>query len=199
MVGSQAGIKLKDITPITTTSTSLRRKIQIQLLTPTGRTATTYRWEGTGGKTWIAGSTTEDMGETVIPAGQGLWVGNTANVATKFQTAGEVSSTDIIQPLNAEGGAVMVGNSFPVAVKLKDIVPTTTTSTSLRRKIQIQLLTPTGRTATTYRWEGTGGKTWIAGSTTEDMGETVIPAGQALWVGNTANVAATLRIPAPEL
>ena len=50
-----------------------------------------------------------------------------------------------------------------------------------------------------YRWEGTGGKTWIAEKTTDDVGETEIPAGQAMWVGNTANVAVTLRIPAPTL
>ena len=91
----------------------------------------------------------------------------------------------------------MVGSQ--TGIKLKDIVPSTETGTSLRRKVQIQLLTPGGRTATTYRWEGTGGKTWIAAKTTDDMGETEIPAGQAMWVGNTANVAATLRIPAPEL
>ena len=196
-VGSQTGIKLKDITPVS--NANLRRKIQIQLLTPAGLTATTYRWEGTSGKTWIAGSSTEDMGETVIPAGQGLWVANTANAATTFQSAGEVGSSDIIQPLDDAGGAAMVGNGFPVAVKLKDIVPSTETGTSLRRKIQIQLLTSAGLTATTYRWEGTSGKTWIAGSSTEDMGETEIPAGQAMWVANTANCAVSLRIPAPEL
>ena len=93
----------------------------------------------------------------------------------------------------------MVGNSFPVSVKLKDIVPSTESSTSLRRKVQIQILTPAGLTATTYRWEGTGGKTWIAEKTTDDVGETEIPAGLAMWVFNTANCAATLRIPAPEL
>ena len=93
----------------------------------------------------------------------------------------------------------MVGNSFPVAIKLKDIVPSTETTTALRRKIQIQILTPFGLTSETYRWEGTGGKTWIAGKTTDDVGETEIPAGQAMWVLNTANCAATLRIPAPEL
>ena len=198
-VGSETGIKLKDITPITETSTSLRRKVQIQLLTPFGLTATTYRWEGTGGKTWIAETSTTDIGETEIPAGTGLWVLNTANCATTFQTSGAVGTSDIIQPLNDAGGAAMVGNSFPVAVKLKDIVPSTETSTSLRRKIQIQLLTPFGLTATTYRWEGTGGKTWIAETSTTDVGETEIPAGQAMWVLNTANCAATLRIPAPEL
>ena len=106
---------------------------------------------------------------------------------------------DIIQPLDDEGGAALIGNSFPVAVKLKDIVPSTETGTSLRRKVQIQLLTPEGLTAATYRWEGQGGKTWIAAKTTDDVGETEIPAGQAMWVLNTANCAATLRIPAPEL
>lgn len=139
------------------------------------------------------------MGDTVIPAGQGLWVGNSANVATSFRSAGQVGTSDIIQPLDDAGGAAMVGNSFPVAIKLKDIVPSTETATSLRRKIQIQLLTPFGLTAETYRWEGTGGKTWIAAKTTDDVGETEIPAGQAMWVGNSANCAATLRIPAPEL
>lgn len=198
-VGSQTGIKLSDIEPITETGTSLRRKIQIQLLTPAGLTATTYRWEGTGGKTWIAAKATDDMGETVLPAGQGLWVGNSANVATTFRSVGQVGTNDIIQPLDSAGGAAMVGNGFPVAVKLKDIVPSTETDTSPRRKVQIQLLTPAGLTATTYRWEGTGGKTWIAAKTTDDMGETEIPAGQAMWVGNSANCTATLRIPAPEL
>ncbi|MBQ2628073.1 MAG: hypothetical protein IJG13_00200 [Kiritimatiellae bacterium] len=158
-----------------------------------------YRWEGTGGKTWIAEKTTDDVGETVIPAGQGLWVANSANCATRFQTVGEVSSSDIIASLNDAGGAVMVGNSFPVAVKLKDIVPSTETSTSLRRKVQIQILTPFGLKSVLYRWEGTGGKTWIAEKTTDDVGETEIPAGQAMWVSSSANCAATLRIPAPTL
>ena len=192
-------MKLKDIVPITTTGTSLRRKIQIQLLTPLGDVSSFYRWEGQSGKTWIAGSSTDDMGDVEIPAGQGLWVLNTANCATQFQTSGEVGTSDIIQPLNAEGGAVMVGNGFPVAVKLKDIVPTTTTGTSLRRKIQIQLLTPLGDVSSFYRWEGQSGKTWIAGSSTDDMGDVEIPAGQGLWVLNTANCETTLRIPAPEL
>ena len=194
-----AGMKLKDMIPSTETGTSLRRKIQIQLLNKGGEVATLYRWEGSGGKTWIAEKSTEDMGEVVIPEGQGLWVLNTANCAVTFQTAGEVSKSDIIQPLNAEGGAVMVGNGFPVSVKLKDIVPSTETGTSLRRKIQIQLLNKGGEVATLYRWEGTGGKTWIAEKSTEDMGEVEIPAGQGMWVLNTANCAATLRIPAPEL
>ena len=198
-VGTQSGIKLKDITPITTTGTSLRRKVQIQLLDSAGLTATTYRWEGTGGKTWIAGSSTADVGETEISAGQGLWVVNSANVATTFQSVGEVGKRDIIQPLDDASGAVMIGNSFPVAVKLKDIVPSTETGTSLRRKIQIQILNSDGLTATAYRWEGTGGKTWIAGSSTADVGETEIPAGQAMWVVSSANCAANLRIPAPEL
>ena len=198
-VGSATGIKLKDITPITSTSTSLRRKVQIQLLTSAGYKSTAYRWEGQSGKTWIAEKTTDDMGETVIPAGQGLWVVNSANVATTFQSAGEVGTSDIIQPLDDAGGAAMVGNSFPVAVKLKDIVPTTETGTSLRRKIQIQLLTSDGYKSTAYRWEGSGGKTWIAEKTTDDVGETEIPAGQAMWVVSSANCAANLRVPAPEL
>ena len=198
-VGSETGIKLSDIEPITETSTSLRRKIQIQLLTSAGLAATVYRWEGTGGKTWIAEKSTDDMGETVLPAGQGVWVLNTASVATSFRSAGQVGTSDIIQPLDDAGGAAMVGNGFPVAIKLKDIVPSTETGTSLRRKIQIQILTPAGLAATIYRWEGTGGKTWIAEKSTDDMGETEIPAGQAMWVLNTANCAATLRVPAPEL
>ena len=198
-IGSESGLKLKDITPITATSTSLRRKIQIQLLDNMGKTETTYRWEGTSGKTLIPSSSTEDVGETEIPAGQGLWVLNTANVATKFQSCGQVGADDIIQPLDASGGFVMTGNWFPVSIKLKDIVPSTETSTSLRRKIQIQLLDNMGKTATTYRWEGTSGKTWIPSSSTEDIGETTIPAGQAIWVLNTANCAATMRIAAPEL
>ncbi len=198
-VGTQTGIKLKDITPITETSTSLRRKVQIQILTADGLKSVAYRWEGQGGKTWIAEKTTDDVGETIIPAGTGLWVLNTANAATTFRSAGEVGSSDIIQPLDDAGGAAMVGNSFPVAVKLKDIVPSTETSTSLRRKVQIQILTADGLKSVAYRWEGQGGKTWIAEKTTDDVGETTIPAGQAMWVLNTANVAATIRIPAPEL
>ena len=198
-VGSEAGIKLSDIEPVTETTTSLRRKIQIQLLTSAGLKSAAYRWEGTGGKTWIAEKTTDDVGETVISSGTGLWVLNTANVATSFRSAGQVGTSDIIQPLDDAGGAAMVGNSFPVAVKLKDIVPSTETTTALRRKIQIQLLTPAGLKSAAYRWEGQGGKTWIAEKTTDDVGETEIPAGQAMWVLNTANCAATLRIPAPEL
>lgn len=198
-VGNASGLKLKDITPVTDTGTALRRKIQIQLLTSDGMVADYYRWEGTSGKTWIAASATTDMGETVIPAGQGLWVLNTANCAANFRTAGEVGTSDIIQPLDNAGGFVMVGNSFPSPVKLKDIVPSTETGTSLRRKIQIQLLTADGMVSKYYRWEGQSGKTWIAASSTEDVGETEIPAGQAMWVLNTANCAATLRIPAPEL
>ena len=198
-VGTTTGLKLKEITPITTTGTSLRRKIQIQLLTSTGKTADYFRWEGSSGKTWIGGTTTDDIVDTEIPVGQGLWVLNTANCAVNFQSAGEVGSADIIQPLDNEGGAVMVGNSFPVPVKLKNIIPTTETGTTLRRKIQIQLLTSTGKTSDYYRWEGASGKTWIGSSTTDDIGETEIPAGQAMWVLNTANCAVTLRIAAPEL
>ena len=197
-VGTTTGLKLKDITPITTTGTALRRKIQIQLLTKTGKTSTIYRWEGQNGKTWIAEKSTDDMGEVEIQAGQGLWVANTANCAANFQSAGEVGASDIIQPLNEEGGFVMVGNSFPVSVKLKDIVVSTETTTSLRRKVQIQLLSKTGKTITTYRWEGQSGKTWIAEKSTDDMGDIEIPAGQAMWVANTANCEATMRVAAPE-
>jgi hypothetical protein len=105
--------------------------------------------------------------------------------------------------LNDEGGAVAVAPQFlgisSTGMKLKDIVPVTSTSTSLRRKIQIQLLNKGGEVATLYRWEGSGGKTWIAEKSTDDMGEVDIPAGQGMWVLNTANCAVTLRIPAPEL
>ena len=105
--------------------------------------------------------------------------------------------------LNDEGGAVAVAPQFlgvgAEGIKLKDIVPSTETGTSLRRKIQIQLLDNAGKVSTFYRWEGQGGKTWIAGNATTDMGDVEIPAGQGLWVLNTANCAATLRIPAPEL
>ena len=105
--------------------------------------------------------------------------------------------------LDDAGGAAAVAPQFSTVgseagIKLSDIEPLTETTTSLRRKIQIQLLTSAGLAATIYRWEGTGGKTWIAEKSTDDMGETEIPAGQAMWVLNTANCTATLRIPAPE-
>ena len=106
--------------------------------------------------------------------------------------------------LDATGGAVAVAPQFTIVssqtgIKLKDIVPSTETGTSLRRKVQIQLLTPVGLKSVLYRWEGQGGKTWIAEKSNDDMGETEIPAGQAMWVGNSANCTATLRIAAPEL
>ena len=97
-VGAQTGIKLKDITPITTTGTSLRRKVSIQLLTPFGLKSVSYRWEGQGGKTWIAEKTTDDMGETVIPAGQGLWVGNTASRSASFRSCSSPLSSSTRSP-----------------------------------------------------------------------------------------------------
>ena len=175
--------------------------VQIQTLDAYGYTQATYVWVpgedvGEEKNCW----TDEDMESKVLvdfAPGQGLWVFADSTDQT-LQSAGKVGTSDVSVQLRR--GAIGVGNPFPVAIDLQDIVPV---GDDTEYNVQIQTLDAYGYTLETYVWVpgedvGEEESCW----TDEDMeakvtGITFLP-GQGLWVF-ADNDSQYLRFPAPEL
>lgn len=152
-----------------------------------------YVWDGT---TWLKDGYL-DASEMQIPAGQGLWIGNTSGCEASIQSAGEVNTKLIPYPLNVSGGT-LVGNAFPCQITFSNLIPVTTDDGGdLGWGIDLQYLLPGGGSDDDnyYVWDGT---TWLKDGYL-DASEMQIPAGQGMWIGNTSGCTATLQMVAPEL
>lgn len=128
--------------------------------------------------------------------GQGLWI--SGNIGDAMQTAGQVNMSDIIYPL--VDGNVLVGNSYPIALNLQDIIASAADIYS----VSIQTLTAGGLADEFFTWndwteypEGSGEFPgfWDDGSGVPAT-KSFAP-GEALWISGA--LGDTIRLPAPEL
>ena len=125
--------------------------------------------------------------------GEGIWVQGA--IDDKMQTAGEVSSNDVV--FNLADGNVLVGNAFPVAVSLQDI---TVTAADIYG-VAIQTLTSGGLADEFFTWNDwteypadSGNFGFWDDGTGVPSAKQFAP-GTALWVQGASGD--TLRIPAP--
>ena len=122
--------------------------------------------------------------------GEALWVQGA--VGYTLQTAGEVGVKDVI--VNLVNGNVAVGNPFPVAVNIQDIVAS---GDDVEGTVSLQTLTSAGKADEIFTWD-----TWMYVEDTpawiDDVGISTrdFAPGEGLWVQGA--VGYTLRIPAPE-
>ena len=122
--------------------------------------------------------------------GEALWVSGKEGYT--FQTAGEVSSDDLVVVLT--NGNIAVGNPFPVAVDIQDIVAT---GADVESNVSIQTLTPSGKSDEMFTWDtwmfvDPGDAKWID---VNGIADRDIQPGEGLWVAGKNGY--TLRIPAP--
>lgn len=185
----EGSISLSAITPVAaaTPVADLAGCIEIQTLDNAGLTVDSYVWNGEG---W------EGDENATFASGTGLWVFNSvgAEDVVSIQTAGMVSTDDVIVSLDNDYGAVAVANPFPIAVALAEILPESDalTAEELAGNVEIQTLDNAGLTIDSYVWNGDG---W------EGDGNKTFKPGTGLWVFNSVGAGASvkLRIPGPEL
>ena len=186
------GCHLTDIVPSGYTG-SCKGAIAIQELDSFGMSANIYKWYdgGTGRyatKGWYKGQTHIEVGDAndaFFEYGTGLWVSGIEGGVLPF--SGEVKLANVSLPLIQ--GSKMLGNPYPVTLKLlRDITPTGYTG-SCKGAISIQELDAFGMSANIYKWYdgGTGRyatKGWYKGQTliTTDTDVEIAKSGEGMWV-----------------
>lgn len=159
----------------------------IQTLDSAGRTDKAFVWNDWD---FEDGAWADDDGnrEYTIAAGQGLWI--QAKNGYSIMSCGEVNLKDVV--INMVDGFVAVGNPFPVAINLQDLVGTGDDLYDF----SIQTLDSAGRTDKAFVWNDWD---FENGAWADDDGnsEFTIAPGAGLWVQGKAGY--TLRIPAPEV
>ena len=193
IANSDDTIKLSNIVPVLANGEVAGwGEVEIQYLLSDGRTDTDndFLWDGEG---WTKDWESIDVD---IPAGQGLWVNNTAGAEVSLRSSGEVNQKDALFVLRDIGNTA-AANCFPTATKLGELLPAYVSDSNVAAwgEVEIQFLLSDGRTDTEndFLWDGEG---WTKDWESIDVD---IPAGQGLWVNNSAGTEITLRIPAPEL
>ena len=159
----------------------------IQTLDAAGRTAKAFGWNDWD---FEDGAWADEDGnsEFTFAPGQGLWI--QAKNGYTVLTCGEVSMKDVV--VNMVDGCVAVGNPFPVAINLQDLVGTGDDLYDF----SIQTLDAAGRTEKAFGWNDWD---FEDGAWADEDGNdkfTIAP-GAGLWVQGKAGY--TLRIPAPEV
>ena len=174
--------------------------VSIQTLDSAGRAVDTYIWCDWAGESgdqeaWSDGSGDIIQGVSFAP-GAGLWVQG-VSAAQSLQTSGKVGVNDVVVQLCA--GSVALGNPFPVAIDLQDIIPEGPNTSDA---VSIQTLDSAGRAVDTYIWCDWAGESgdqeaWSDGSGEIIQGVSFSP-GAGLWVQG-ASSEQSVRFPAPEL
>lgn len=194
-VGGEKVISLDSIKPTAAEGVDLAYGVNIQILDNAGYTTEDeYSWNGSA---WETTSGAIATGVT-FPAGQGLWVTSSLGEdVVGFQSAGAVNKSDVSVALDTDYGAVAIGNPFPTALALNDILPTAAEGVDLAYGVNIQILDNAGYTTEDeYSWNGTAWET-TSGSVATDV---TFPAGQGLWVTSSLGEDVVhLQLPAPEL
>lgn len=190
-------IKLSSIVPILESGDVAGwGDVSVQYLNFDGSTdeENNYMWDG---ECWVD-TEFNPKGDIDIPAGQGLWVNNAANVAMAFRSSGAVNLNDIIFDLR-DNGNIAAANAFPTKTTLGEILPAIKGTEDVPGwgDISVQYLNFDGSTdeENNYMWDGEG---WVD-IEFNPKGDVDIPAAQGLWVNNASGNPITLRIPAPEL
>ena len=196
-IGSDTAMPIQSIVPAGEDTSD---NVYIQTLDAYGYTVDNYAWVNWAGdngdqEAWIDDNFEIVEGVSFAP-GTGLWVyGSTANQS--IQTAGLVGKSDVSVALRP--GAIGIGNPFPVAVNIQDILPTGDDTSD---NVYIQTLDAYGYTVDNYAWVNWAGdngdqEAWI-NDDFEIVTDVTFAPGQGLWVYGSSTEQA-LRFPAPEL
>ena len=193
VASSDGSISLSAIKPTAATEVDMGYLVEIQILDNAGYTTEdSYLWNGTE---WEA-ATGADVSTITFAPGQGLWVMSSVGEAAGLQSSGKVGTSDVDFALDDDYGAAAIGNPFPTAIALNDIVPIVGEEVDAAYLIEIQILDNAGYTTeNSYLWNGTE---WEAASGA-DVSTIKFAPGQGLWVMSSIGEAASLRFPAPEL
>ena len=204
--------KLANIKPINgsnITPEAMINAVYFQLLDNGGYTiADSDRfWDGSKWTT-VSGS---DMSDETYAPGAGLWMYNVSYNPTTWdcgivslQSSGEVITENVIANLDDNYGAVFIGNPFPAALKLSDIIPLVSEGTIPANTIYFQKLDNGGYTVNDSDrfWDGSKWTT-VSGS---DMSDETLAPGEGVWMYNVNYdpttwecVPATVRFVAPEI
>ena len=193
-VGANKTYKLTDL-KVDTDGEACSGEFVLQTLTNSGRTDKSYYWyydrnhgirNGVAG--WYDGDGEVqyvDENDVTFTAGQAFW---TLGSGFKLVSAGEVLTSTVDVPTSA-GGKVQIGNPYPVAVKVNDMV-VDTDGENCSGDFVMQTLDVYGRTDKSYYWyydrrhgksSGTAG--WYDGdgevAVTDDV---VLNPGEGYWV-----------------
>lgn len=198
-VGSAEGMPLQSIKP---TGDDTSDNVNIQTLDAYGRTQVTYLWVNWAGdegdqEAWVDDDEFAIVEDVTFAPGQGLWVtGSSTDQA--FQTVGAVWKFDVTVQLRAS--ATAVGNPFPVAINLQDILPEGDDTSD---NVNIQILDAYGRTQVTYLWVNWAGdegdlEAWVDDDEFAIVEEVSFMPGQGIWATGSST-SQYLRFPAPEL
>ncbi|MBO5906397.1 MAG: hypothetical protein J6Q84_08290 [Kiritimatiellae bacterium] len=205
-VGEEA-ISLSDITPL---GDGAAGTVEIQTLDSYGFTDKSYMYIDYAGPEydqvgWIdnnaeIGDYYELVTDVTFPAGAALWVFGADGLS--IQSAGQVNTSDVTVTLKA--GATAVGNPYPMAVALADILPL---GDGAAGTVEIQTLDAYGFTDKSYMYIDYAGPDydqvgWIdnnaeIGDYYELVTDVTFPAGAGLWVFGAEGL--SIRFPAPEL
>lgn len=181
-----------DIQKIVANGDDVEGTVALQTLTTAGKANETFSWD-----TWMfvedepAWIDDEGIATRTFSPGEAIWV--QGNVGYTLQTAGEVGTEDVI--VNLANGNVAVGNPFPVAVNIQDIVAT---GDDVEGTVALQTLTAAGKANETFSWD-----TWMfvedepAWIDDEGIATRDFAPGEGIWVQGKSGY--TLRIPAPTL
>ncbi len=193
VASTDGSISLNAIKPAAGVGVDTAYLVEIQILDNAGYTTEdSYLWNGA---TWEAASG-DDVSKVTFAPGQGLWVMSSIGEAAGLQSSGKVGTSDVDFDLDEDYGAAAIGNPFPTAVALNDILPIVDAGVDASYLIEIQILDNAGYTTeNSYLWNGSS---WEAASGADVSTITFAP-GQGLWVMSSIGAPAALRFPAPEL
>ena len=200
-------ISLNDIKPL---GDGVADTVEIQTLDAYGYTDKSYMWIDYAGEDWDQagwidnnaelGDYYELVTDVIFPAGAGLWVFGADGLS--IQSAGQVNTSDVAVELRS--GATAIGNPYPMAVSLADILPV---GDGAADTVEIQTLDAYGYTAQSYMWIDYAGEDWDQagwidnnaelGDFYELVTDVTFPAGAGLWIFGADGL--SIRFPAPEL
>ena len=200
-------ISLNDIKPL---GDGVADTVEIQTLDAYGYTDKSYMWIDYAGEDWDQagwidnnaelGDYYELVTDVTFPAGAGLWVFGADGLS--IQSTGQVNTSDVAVELRS--GATAIGNPYPMAVSLADILPV---GDGAADTVEIQTLDAYGYTAQSYMWIDYAGEDWDQagwidnnaelGDFYELVTDVTFPAGAGLWIFGADGL--SIRFPAPEL
>ena len=159
-----------------------------------GTPVTTYSWNDWMNEVpgWVDDEYAPYEGVKLAP-GMGLWTSG-SDATQQIQSAGEVGMSDVV--VNLRLGYTLVGNPFPVAVDLQDIVAAGDEASD---NVTMSTVDEYGTPVTTYSWNDWMCDTpcWVDEDYAPYEGVKIAP-GQSLWTSGSSDTQ-SIRIPAPEL
>ena len=171
--------------------------ISLSVIDEEGYANGTFVWaEWSAAETGWVNDDMEFIDDSVVfDAGTAFWIQNDVGEEVGLQSAGSVCGDDANIPLTV--GYSVVGNPFPVSVKLVDMLAQ---GDSVSDCVSLSTIDQDGYVASTYVWAAwSPAETGWVDDNMEFVDETVvIGAGAAFWTQCDAE-GATLYIPAPEL